>query len=293
MTIARRILPHTSWLITRRCSERRFFLLPNSHTRQVFEYALARAARITGVALHAWMVMSNHYHLVVTDLQGRLPEFLRLLNSLVARALNFRYRRKEAFWKPGSYNAVQLCSDAAVLDKMVYTLANPVMAGLVRRAWSWEGSSSVGMDFGGVRRVLRPGFSKSGEDVETLRLVAPPSNVSSAAEIAEAVRRGLHARENEVRDRFAGEGRRFVGMRAVLAQSWESSARSEEAFGGMVPCFATRDVEELRRVIREWKEWVADYRRALGAFRDGVRDAVFPAGTYLMKERFGVVVAER
>ncbi|NJK33200.1 MAG: hypothetical protein HC927_12785 [Deltaproteobacteria bacterium] len=278
MTIPRRIIPHTSWLITRRCSERRFFLLPNAHTKQVFEYALARAARITGVALHAWMVMSNHYHLVVTDTQGRLPEFFRLLNSVVARALNFRYRRKEAFWKPGSYSAVQLCSEGAVLDKMVYTLANPVMAGLVGRAWRWEGSSSVGMEFGAVRRVLRPAFLKTGEDVEALRLVAPPSDISTAVEIGEEVRRRLHARENEVRGQFEAEGRRFMGMKAVLAQSWQSSPRSEEAFGAIVPRFATRDREELRRAIGEWKEWVAAYRRALGAFRGGIRDVVFPAG---------------
>ncbi len=292
MTIPRRILPSVTWLITRRCSERRFFLLPNAHTKQIFEYALARAARITGVVLHAWMVMSNHYHLVVSDPLGRLPEFVRRLNSLVARALNFRYGRRESFWKGGSYNAVELRTEGAILDRMVYTLANPVAARLVKRAWQWEGASSVGLGFGQARRVLRPAFVRQGEDVEVLRVVAPASMEGRAEEFQELVRRQLFVREGEIGAAVAAEGGRFVGMKSVLAQlDWRDAPRSEEEFGGMQPRFAARDWEEMRRAIAEWKEWVAAYRRALGAFCDGVREAVFPAGTYLMKVRFDVRVA--
>lgn len=293
MTIPRRILPSTTWFITRRCSERRFFLLPNEHTKQVFEYALARASRMTGVILHAWMVMSNHYHLVVTDPQGKLPEFVRRLNALVARALNFRYRRKESFWKAGSYNAVELCSEAAVLDKMVYTLANPVSAGLVARAWRWDGSSSVGLSFGQARRVLRPAFVKDGQDVEVLRPVAPPSNVSAAVEFEAMLRKQLHARENEVGKEMAAEGRRFVGMASVHAQLawWDSPRWDDEKHGGIQPRFATRDAEQMRRAINEWKEWVAAYRSALKDFCEGNRDVAFPAGTYLLRVRYDVRVA--
>ncbi|NJK32051.1 MAG: hypothetical protein HC927_06315 [Deltaproteobacteria bacterium] len=293
MTIPRRILPHTSWLITRRCSERRFFLLPSFESTQIFEYALARAARITGVQLHAWMVMSNHYHLVVTDTESRLPEFVRLLNSFVARALNFHYKRKEAFWKPGSYSAVQLCSKDTVLDKMAYTLMNPVVAGLVRLVSLWEGSSSYGMEFGQERVARRPlcltGFLKSVKGDETLRLTAPPNSL--AADMLAELQGELKRRVKEVWTRFAAEGRRFLGMDAVSAQSWQESAKSEEPRGGIIPRFASKDPELLRQAIREWRAWLTAYRLALQAFSSGVRDAEFPAGTYMMKQRFDVVVA--
>ncbi len=293
MTIPRRILPSVTWLITRRCSERRFFLLPNAYTKQIFEYALARAARMTGVALHAWMVMSNHYHLVVSDPLGKLPEFVRRLNSLVARALNFRYRRKESVWKSGSYNAVELRTEGAILDKMVYTLTNPVAARLVKRAWMWEGASSVGLGLGQARRVLRPAFVRDGEDVEVLRVVAPASLVSGTEELEAVLRRQVFARESEVQAEVVAEGGRFVGMKSVQAQlDWRDAAQSEEEPGGLVPRFATRDGDEMRRAIKEWKEWVAAYRSALRSFCEGVREAVFPAGTYLMKVRFDVRVAE-
>ncbi|NJK33437.1 MAG: hypothetical protein HC927_14110 [Deltaproteobacteria bacterium] len=294
MTIPRRILPHTSWLITRRCSERRFFLLPSHETAKVFEYALARAARITGVQLHAWMVMSNHYHLVCTDPCGRLPEFVRLLNSLVARALNFHYKRKESFWKSGSYSAVQLCSKSAVLDKIAYTLANPVVDGLVPWVSHWKGAHSFGMEFDTEHRVLWPvslsGFRKSMPEAETLRLVTPPS-YSTAAEILAALREELDERTTAIKAQFKAERRRFLGMNAVWAQSWEDAPSTPACSGGISPRFATKDPGVLRQAVRQWRAWLSAYRLALLAFREGVRDVVFPAGTYLMKQRYDVVVA--
>jgi hypothetical protein len=45
MTPARRVLPGTSYLVTRRCSERRFFLKPCRLTNEIFLYVLAVASR--------------------------------------------------------------------------------------------------------------------------------------------------------------------------------------------------------------------------------------------------------
>ncbi|NJK31059.1 MAG: hypothetical protein HC927_00855 [Deltaproteobacteria bacterium] len=244
--------------------------------------------------LHAWMLMSNHYHLVVTDTQGRLPEFARLLNSLVARALNFYYKRKESFWKPGSYSAVQLCSKSAILDKIAYTLANPVVAGLVPWVSHWKGAHSFRMDFDTERRALWPaflsGFRKSMPEAEMLRLVTPPS-YSTAAELLAALDEELDARAKVVQAQFKAERRRFLGMDAVWAQSWTDSPSVEERSSGISPRFAAKDPGILRRAIREWRAWLSAYRLALAAFREGTRDAEFPAGTYLMKVRFDVVVA--
>jgi REP element-mobilizing transposase RayT len=50
-------------MITRRCSERRFFLRPDALVTQIFLYCLGTAAAMFGVQLHAFVAMSNHYHL--------------------------------------------------------------------------------------------------------------------------------------------------------------------------------------------------------------------------------------
>ncbi|HSN82506.1 MAG TPA: transposase, partial [Polyangiales bacterium] len=53
MTLPRRVLPNTTYLVTRRCMGRRFLLRPDALLNQVFVYCLARAAEKHGVEVHA------------------------------------------------------------------------------------------------------------------------------------------------------------------------------------------------------------------------------------------------
>ena len=130
--------------MTRRCSERRFFLKPTDAVNQVFLYVLAVAARRHGVLVHAFCVLSNHYHLLVTDPEARLPAFMQYLDSLVARAVNASLGRWEGFWSSdASYSAVSHDAADDVVRKAAYVLANPVSAGLVERASEWRRSGSA------------------------------------------------------------------------------------------------------------------------------------------------------
>ena len=70
--------------MTRRCSERRFFLQPRRVTNEIFLYVLAVAARRYGILVHAFCVLSNHCHLVVTD-RGRPPSRLHAVPRLPRR----------------------------------------------------------------------------------------------------------------------------------------------------------------------------------------------------------------
>ncbi len=88
MAHPRRIIAGETYLVTRRCYQRTFRLRPCPDTNRVFLYCLALAAKSTGVLIHAACVMSNHHHLVVTDVRGVLPDFLRELHRLSAKALN-------------------------------------------------------------------------------------------------------------------------------------------------------------------------------------------------------------
>ena len=52
MTQPNRTLPGTTYMLTRRCSERLFFLRPDPLVNQVFKCVLAYAAAKTGVWVH-------------------------------------------------------------------------------------------------------------------------------------------------------------------------------------------------------------------------------------------------
>ena len=201
MTAPRRVLPNRTYLITRRCSERRFFLRPDPQVTWIFEYLLAVACERHGIELHGFVCMSNHYHLVVTDHEARLPEFQQYLNSLLARAVNCARGRWEAFWTRDSYNAVELLDDTIVLDKLAYTLLNPVRAGLVGRARAWGGATSASMCFGGRRLIARPSefFSEDMPEHVGLELVPPRLHGMVGPQLDEQLADRIEAVEHQLR----------------------------------------------------------------------------------------------
>ena len=71
------VLAGTTYLVTRRCIGRRFLLRPDQALNELFVYCLGLAAQAHGVRVHALCVMSNYYHLVLTDVEGVLPDFMR------------------------------------------------------------------------------------------------------------------------------------------------------------------------------------------------------------------------
>jgi len=98
MSLPRAIIPGRRYLITRRCSERRFFMRPDRETNNAFVYCMALAARKSRVSVVCVGTTSNHYHAVVVDNRGRLPEFLEQFHKLFAKHQNALRGRWEAFW---------------------------------------------------------------------------------------------------------------------------------------------------------------------------------------------------
>ena len=289
MTAPRQVLPGASYLVTRRCSQRQFLLRPGKLLDQTFLFLLALASRRFGVRIHAFCVLSNHYHLVLTDPLARLPAFCQFLDSLLARALNSLHGRWESFWAPDSYSAVALATPLDLLDKAAYTLANPVAAGLVRRAREWPGLWS-GPDRVGTAIVAprpRHFFDPKGHLPEsvTLELTAPPG-FASTEEFREALRGALSEREAAAR-----EGRTFLGASRVLAQLPTARPRPHEPRRGLSPRVAARDKWKRIEVLGRLAAFLSDYRDAWEARRQGKRSAVFPAGTYLLRVLHGVPCA--
>jgi REP element-mobilizing transposase RayT len=293
MTAPRQVLPGTTYLVTRRCSQRQFLLRPSSATNQVFGYVLALAAQRFGVRIHAYCVLSNHFHLILTDPAARLPAFEQYLDSLVARAINASLGRWETFWSPPSYSAVALSAPEDVLDKTAYVLANPAAAGLVRRARDWPGLWSGPELIGaGTVRFTRPQafFRSDGgmPEAAELRLEVPPGFAS-----AEGFRLLLGAevtvRENRAAAELASRGRAFAGAGKVLSQCPTSRPASEgPARRQLRPRVAGKDrwrrIETLARLM----DFLRAYRDARLARRRGAASVVFPAGTYLLRVMEGV-----
>jgi putative transposase len=292
MTAPRQVLPHATYLITRRCFGRMFLLRPSALVNAVFEYALAAKAKKYGIQLHAYCALSNHWHCVLTDPHGRLPDFQRDLGSTIARALNAAHGRWESFWAPGSYSAVALQTADDVVDKMAYVLANPVVAGLVRRGAEWPGLWSTPWRIGaGAHLVKRPDhfFRKEGPTPPSASLeLTCPTGFDSVEVLRERLTVELARREDQRASHFAEEGRSFMGARKVLAQGPFARPVHGEPRRGLKPRVASLNKWKRLEAIRRLRTFLVEYREAWRAFMGGAREVVFPEGTYWMRVTCGV-----
>ena len=129
-------------MITRRCSERRFFLRPDDETNNAFLYCLALAAQRANVEVTFSEAMSNHHHTGIHDPDGNFPVFTEHFHGLLARCQNAHLGRFESFWSSEPTSVVALVEPNDVLDKMVYAFTNPCAADLVDKAEEWPGVST-------------------------------------------------------------------------------------------------------------------------------------------------------
>jgi putative transposase len=294
MTAPRQVLPGTTYLVTRRCSERRFFLRPSALTNAIFLYVLAVAARIHRIEVHAFCVLSNHYHLLVTDPEARLPAFMQYLDSLVARAVNASLGRWEGFWSSeASYSAVSQGDPEDIVRKAAYVLANPVSAGLVRTARQWPGLWTAPEQLGAATLVaLRPNvfFSPKGDMPERAEFVlTTPPGFSSAAEFQALVAAALNELEAEKQRELDARG--FLGASRARLQSPFARPSSGAPRRALNPRIAARDKWKRIEAITRLGAFLHAYRSAWKQRRDGLRDVLFPAGTYQLRIEHGVPCA--
>ncbi len=297
MTAPRRVLPGTTYLITRRCSERRLFLRPSRVTNDIFLYVLAIAAQRYNVQVHAFCVLSNHYHLVVTDRDACLPAFEQYLDSLVARATNCSLGRFEGFWAAAtSYSAVVHGDSEDVIAKVAYTLANPVAAGLVHDAAEWPGLWSSPEQIGSAKlHAIRPKlfFREHGYMPATAELeLTPPPGFASAVDFRERLSAELGRLEKKIRRERASEGRGFLGRAKVLAQKPSARPAPGEPRFNLNPRVAATDKWKRIEAIARLTDFLREYRAAWIAMRAGMIGVLFPKGTYHLRVMHAVPCAE-
>jgi putative transposase len=289
MPAPRLILPDCHYVITRRCALRQFGLRPGPTTNAHFDYLLAEAARRTGVRIVGYLAMSNHYHAIVRDTEGRLPEFLEYFHKMLARSMNCVWGRWENFWSSEPPCVTRLVTPEDVLEKLLYVLGNPVNDHLVDRVHQWPGAHSLrAMLSGEPIHTKRPQefFRKNGPMPEssTLHLVRPPGFEDySQEEWANYLRGRLSELELEARKARLAEGKGVLGKNAVLAASHRDAPATPAPRRNLRPAIACKDPALRVRAIRALQTFRVAYAKARKLFVKGVRDVVFPEGTYHMR----------
>ncbi|MEO5596598.1 MAG: transposase [Lysobacteraceae bacterium] len=109
--------------------------------RAAYMQALEVAASAQQVAIHAYVLMSNHVHLLVSTTQvGGVSRMMQAVGRRYVRTFNARHRRSGTLWE-GRFKSCLVDSDRYLLTCMRYIELNPVRAAIVGAPWEHRWSS--------------------------------------------------------------------------------------------------------------------------------------------------------
>ncbi len=98
---------------------------------ELFHEALSNNARRFDCAIHAYVLMTNHVHLLATPGRAHsLPQLMQAMGRDYVQAVNRRYGRTGTLWE-GRYKASLVDADSYFLACHRYIELNPVRAGIV------------------------------------------------------------------------------------------------------------------------------------------------------------------
>jgi putative transposase len=117
---------------------------------------LAENAPRFEVWVHAYVLMPNHFHLLVTpQTDDGLARLMQALGRSYVRYFNREHQRSGSLWE-GRFKSTVIQPDRHVLACMAYLDLNPVRAGLVAQAQDYPWSSHGHYSGQRVERLIKP-----------------------------------------------------------------------------------------------------------------------------------------
>ena len=119
------------------------FLLmkPTPHTNRIIAGALAYAKEKSeaGIEVHAYVFMSNHYHMLITSRDQRaLSNFMCRFNGSLGKELGVIHDFHGKIWH-SRYTASEVLDEAALEKRYHYIFSNSVKENLVEHPREWPG----------------------------------------------------------------------------------------------------------------------------------------------------------
>ncbi len=109
--------------------------------RQFLLDLLAEHAQGCEVALHAYVLMDNHFHLLATPATSQgLAQMMQAVGRRYVRHFNDRQKRTGTLWE-GRFKSSLIQSERYLLACMAYIDLNPVRAGMVQQPGDYRWSS--------------------------------------------------------------------------------------------------------------------------------------------------------
>jgi REP element-mobilizing transposase RayT len=169
--------------------------------KQKFFSILSTAITTYDMVLLQYVLMDNHYHLLVRMGNQPLSEMIWFLNRNYSLYYNQRYNRTGTIYE-GRYKSYLLTENQKLFSTVRYIVRNPVKAGLAATPlqYRWSGHASVLKDEAGfIDRAALLAFFAPDDDVALKRYMECTEHEAWSAEIGFAT---ILDRKNETEERL-------------------------------------------------------------------------------------------
>lgn len=133
--------------VTSRGNERRKIVMDDAD-RWMFVRLLGEMVEENQVLCHAWVLMDNHYHLLLETPAANLSAAMKHLNAFYTQRFNKKHRRVGHLFQ-GRYKALVVEKVSYLKELCRYVVLNPVRARMVKHPKDWKWSSyraTVGLE---------------------------------------------------------------------------------------------------------------------------------------------------
>jgi putative transposase len=138
--LPRTLLPGQAHHVVQRGNNRQAVFFAESDYRLYLD-SLQQAADRYSCAVHAYVLMTNHVHLLVTpDTESGISKMMQSIGRRYVRYINALYQRSGTLWE-GRFKAALIDSEPYLFTCMRYIELNPVRAGVVDEPGGYRWSS--------------------------------------------------------------------------------------------------------------------------------------------------------
>jgi len=117
-------------IINRGVERRLIYLEPEDY--EFFLDLLLKLTKEYEIIVHAFCLMTNHYHLLLETKQNNLSKAIQFINDKYAKYFNKKYRRSGHLWQ-GRYKSYPLFDDIHFWIIAKYIERNPIKADMVKQ----------------------------------------------------------------------------------------------------------------------------------------------------------------
>ena len=283
-------------LITCRTINSALWFVNNKELELAILAYLAKYLEKYQVIIYAFVLLGNHYHLLVKFPHGRRSEFFRDFNARIAELVRFyvpEFLGGPLFERRFTPQVLPLDED---LEKYFYYCAlQPVSTGLTERISDYDGYNSFTQaatqtvkefrlcNYGAYNAARRtnPSISKSlFYEYHTLKYEPLPRYQElPRAEYKTKLHQLLEERRGEIIEEHRAKGKSFPRkeqLKAVRAGTIPQNTKK----GGVRPLVLSVSMEAKKQYLAWYFSVVEAYRLAVERYRKGEFGVEFPPGTF-------------